>query len=130
MGFVQEEKTQGDLTPRLHLQTSTSTFPFLNFFAFAHEIDPSFNTHYSDLFLGLFLDLVSFIRSRENLCFACKSSKNFSKYKKFSIFFSKFFFALSFLPYSNNTYVLIFYFCDKYSGNAGEILKKQALKKP
>ena len=51
--------------------------------------------------------------------------KKNSKYKKFSNFFI---FALSFLPSFNNICLLIFYFCDRYSGNAGKILKNQALK--
>ena len=35
---------------------------------------------------------------------------------------------MSFLPSFNNICLLIFYFYDRYSGNAGEILKNQALK--
>ena len=55
--------------------------------------------------------------------------KKISKYKNFpKFFFSIFIFALSFLPSFNNICLLIFYFCDRYSGNAREILKNQTLK--
>ena len=53
--------------------------------------------------------------------------KIFSKYKNLN--FSKIFiFALFFLPSFNNICLLIFYFCDRYSENVGEILKNQTLK--
>ena len=84
----------------------------------------------SDLFWGPLLDLVYFFRSREKFyALHVKIQKKYFKYKNFSKIFK--FFFLHCLSYHilNNTCLLIFLFCDRYSGNAGEILKNQALKK-